>query len=81
MVVEEDGKAHVKSDAALRALSRLEHPVWILMMMFAPVPAPLRDLVYDMGWRYRRLVFGVQDRCSKLPAHRRVHVEDVNSTR
>ena len=76
VVVEEDGQAHVKSDAALRALSRLQHPAWILMMMFAPVPAPLRDLVYDLGWRYRTLVFGVQDRCSKLPAHRRAQVRE-----
>ena len=67
VVIEEDGSAFVKSTAALRALSRLQPPLWILMIVFEPVPIVLRDWVYDVGWRFRRNIFGTRERSNRLP--------------
>ena len=48
-----------KSDAALRSLSALSSSrAWMLIIAFEMAPAVVRDFVYDLGWRYRRTLFG-----------------------
>ena len=52
-------QAFTRSDAALKSLSLLSpRGMWVLMMLFWPVPRRLRDAVYNVGWRYRRKIFG-----------------------
>ena len=55
-----------RSDAALLSLSALGPSMpWVLMAIFQPVPAFLRDFIYDLGWKYRRQVFGTASACRK----------------
>ena len=63
-VLVEDDAAYTQSDASLRTLSLLRPRLWLLMMLFEPVPLTLRDAVYDLGWRHRRRLFGT---CHPLP--------------
>lgn len=71
VLIEEDGAAHTKSDAALRSLSRLSN-VWFLMMLFEPIPASVRDIVYNFGWKHRQNIFGTLDSCRPIPSERAV---------
>ena len=65
-VVIEDNRAYIKSEAALRVLSALKPRAgWVLMMLFAPVPLVLRDAVYNVGWTWRRHLFGTTTACPR----------------
>lgn len=58
-----------KSDAALRSLSALSSSRgWMMMMLFEPLPTAVRDFVYDLGWRYRRVLFGTTV-CQRRPGY------------
>jgi len=58
-----------RSDAALRSLSALSPTwLWLLMMLFEPAPLIVRDAVYDLGWKYRRAIFGTTT-CRKRSEH------------
>eukprot|EP00756_Hemistasia_phaeocysticola_P051481 Hpha_TRINITY_DN2665_c0_g1::TRINITY_DN2665_c0_g1_i1::g.145835::m.145835 len=66
-VLVEGGAVYTRSDAALLTLSRLSpSALWILIMLFHPIPRVLRDGVYNFGWRVRRRVFGTRE-CYMVP--------------
>ena len=58
----ENGKLFMQSDAALRVARRLTFP-WNLAYAFVIVPRPLRDLVYAWVARNRYRWFGKRDVC------------------
>ncbi len=58
----EDGRAWLKSDAALRVVRRMGLP-WSLAALFRIVPASLRDAAYDLIARNRYRVFGRRETC------------------
>ena len=67
-VLVEQGGAYLKSDAALRCLSSLSPAgLWLWWMLFEPLPTCVRDPVYDLGWRWRRTLFGT---CARHRRHR-----------
>lgn len=55
------GKALFKSDAALTVLSCL--PRWGWVRVLTLVPAPVRDIVYNLVARNRYRIFGKYDVC------------------
>jgi len=70
LVLVEDGKAYVRSDAALRIASQLRAP-WSWMRASRIVPAGLRDSIYDWVARNRYRWFGRKDECPlPTPAQR-----------
>jgi len=61
-VLIEDGRAFVRSTAALRVARRLPFPWWLLGA-FLLVPAALRDPVYRWVARNRYRWFGTRESC------------------
>ncbi|KIL50153.1 hypothetical protein KP77_15280 [Jeotgalibacillus alimentarius] len=61
----EDDKLHMKSDAALRICRSLDGPVKLLSLLLI-VPRPVRNLAYDAFARNRFHWFGKKQAC-KLP--------------
>ena len=61
-VVIADGRAYVRSDAAIR-VSRFLRGGWRLLRMVRVVPRPIRDYVYDLVARNRYRWFGRHDTC------------------
>lgn len=57
-----DGKAYVKSDAAIR-LSRYLRGPWKLLRMIKIIPRRIRDSVYDVVAPRRYRWFGRRDSC------------------
>ncbi len=57
-----DGKAYVKSDAAIR-ISRYFRGAWKLLGVARIMPRPIRDRVYDVIDRNRYKWFGRFDTC------------------
>lgn len=57
-----DGKAYVKSDAAIRA-ARYLRGSWKLLGLIRWIPRPIRDWVYDLVARNRYRWFGRLDAC------------------
>jgi len=57
-----DGKAYVKSDAAIR-ISRYFRGAWKLLGVVRIIPRPVRDWVYDVIARNRYKWFGRFDTC------------------
>lgn len=55
-------KYYVKSTAALRVLKELGG-LWKICYALIVIPAPIRDLVYDMVAKTRYRVFGRRDEC------------------
>jgi predicted DCC family thiol-disulfide oxidoreductase YuxK len=76
-----------KSDAALRSLSALSPTwLWLPMMLFEPLPYFVRDAIYDLGWRYRRVLFGttacrVRSKHDLEPCGRGLHSCEPSSER
>jgi predicted DCC family thiol-disulfide oxidoreductase YuxK len=62
VVLIEDGRAHVKSDAALRIARRLRFP-WPIAYGFVVVPRFIRDRIYDFIAAHRYQWFGRRDVC------------------
>ncbi len=62
VVLIEDGRAFLRSDAALRIGRGLTFP-WPLAFGFVAVPRPLRDWLYELVARYRYRWFGRRDVC------------------
>lgn len=56
------GRIYTRSSAALRIARRLSGP-WKLLTLFAVVPRPLRDVVYDWIARNRYRWFGTAGTC------------------
>ena len=61
-VLVEDGRASLRSTAALRVLKRLGLP-WSLLWLLILVPRPLRDPVYGWIARNRYRWFGKREAC------------------
>ena len=59
-------RVYVRSAAALRVASYLGG-FWKLFLAFRVVPAPVRDLFYDLFARYRYRLFGKYDSCMLPP--------------
>jgi predicted DCC family thiol-disulfide oxidoreductase YuxK len=64
-VLQEGGRVHVRSSAALRAAMAMGGP-WRLCGVLLLVPRPLRDGVYDFVARRRYRWFGRRESC-RLP--------------
>lgn len=62
MVLVEDGRVFVRSDAALRIAGRMRSP-WHFARAFLVIPRPLRDWVYDVLARNRHRWFGREESC------------------
>ncbi len=62
IILEEDGRLHLRSAAALRIARRLRAP-WPLLGAFWIVPRPIRDAIYDWIARNRYRWFGKMDAC------------------
>lgn len=70
LILVADGKASIRSDAAIRILAQLGGP-WKLMRVFRIVPRFLRDAAYALFARHRYRLFGKLDACSlPSPEHR-----------
>lgn len=66
MILIEDGRAFVRSTAALRIATRLTWP-WSLARVFLWVPAPLRDVVYRLVSAVRIRLAGRSNACDIPP--------------
>lgn len=62
VVLIEDGKAYVRSAAALRVAKRLGFPT-ALLYAFIIIPRPVRDLLYDAFAKRRYRFFGEREAC------------------
>jgi len=62
VVLIEDGKAYVRTTAALRIARRLKG-AWSWFYGFRVVPAFIRDVFYKLFAKYRYKMFGKQDAC------------------
>jgi predicted DCC family thiol-disulfide oxidoreductase YuxK len=58
----EDGRAYVKSDAALR-IAKYFGGIWKLIQVFTIVPSSVRNFFYDSIARNRYKWFGKKDAC------------------
>lgn len=63
MVLIADGKAHLKSSAALRIAKELSG-IWKLAYAFIMMPRPVRDLFYDVVARNRYKWFRKKESCA-----------------
>jgi predicted DCC family thiol-disulfide oxidoreductase YuxK len=61
-VVIADGRAYVRSDAAVRVAGFLRG-AWTLLGLIRIVPRPIRDYAYDVVARNRYRWFGRHDAC------------------
>jgi predicted DCC family thiol-disulfide oxidoreductase YuxK len=62
IVLVQDGRAFLRSSAALRIAKLLRWP-WPVFTVFLLVPRPLRDFVYDFIARRRHKWFGRRESC------------------
>lgn len=62
LILIEDGKYYVRSEAALRIARRLGG-VWGLLYIFIIIPRPLRDYIYSIVARHRYKWFGKREQC------------------
>jgi predicted DCC family thiol-disulfide oxidoreductase YuxK len=66
MILVEDDKVYYKSSAALR-ISRHLDGAWKLLYVFMIVPAPIRNVVYDLIAKNRYKWFGQKESCMLPP--------------
>ncbi|MBS8263749.1 thiol-disulfide oxidoreductase DCC family protein [Mesobacillus boroniphilus] len=66
MILIENDKVYYKSSAALR-ISRHLRGAWKLLYVFMIVPAPIRNIVYDIIARNRYKWFGQKESCMLPP--------------
>lgn len=66
MILIENDKVYYKSSAALR-ISRHLRGAWKLLYVFMVVPAPIRNVVYDLIARNRYKWFGQKESCMLPP--------------
>jgi len=74
LVLVEDGRAYLRSEAALRIAAQLDGPLRHAALLRA-VPRAVRDAAYDLVARHRRLL-GAPDRCLVLSAEERARFLD-----
>ncbi|MTD31312.1 thiol-disulfide oxidoreductase DCC family protein [Planomicrobium sp. YIM 101495] len=68
LVLVDQKRAYVKSDAALRVANHLTG-LWKLAYYLKSFPRPLRDGAYDLVAKNRYKVFGKLDQCQLPPPH------------
>ncbi|HEV7589118.1 MAG TPA: thiol-disulfide oxidoreductase DCC family protein [Longimicrobium sp.] len=66
VVLVEDGRAYVKSRAALRIARWMDAP-WPALRVLGFVPRPVRDFLYDRVAKSRYRIFGRVDACMLPP--------------
>lgn len=66
MVLIEDGRVHLRSDATLRIAGRLPWP-WSMARVFLWVPRPLRDAAYRVVAAVRHRLAGRSNACDVPP--------------
>ena len=66
VVLVEDGRAWVKSGAALRIARWMDAP-WPALRVLGIVPRPVRDFLYDRVAKSRYRIFGRVDACMLPP--------------
>lgn len=66
MILIEEGEVYYKSAAALR-ISRHLRGAWKLLYVLMIVPAPIRNIVYDLIAKNRFKWFGQKDSCMLPP--------------
>ena len=62
MVLVDNDRYYIKSDAALRIFKNLSG-LWSLLYIFIVIPKPVRDFVYDIIAKNRYKWFGKLDQC------------------
>ncbi len=62
VILIENGRAFLHSDAALQIAKRLGGG-WTLLTVFRIVPRPIRDWFYKLFAKYRYRLFGKKDAC------------------
>ncbi len=76
VVLTRDGALLVRSNAFLHILRRLGGGWEILASLFAVIPRPLRDVIYNLVARIRYRVFGTrEDLCPIVPADLRARFD------
>jgi len=76
LVLVEDGRVFVHSDAVLRIAGRLG-PGWALLsFLAAALPRPFRDGLYRQFARRRHRLFGRRDRCMVPPPEWKARILD-----
>jgi predicted DCC family thiol-disulfide oxidoreductase YuxK len=76
VVLTESGELLVRSNAFLHILRRMGGGWRILAGMFAVIPRPLRDLIYDFVARVRYRIFGKRDElCPIVPPELRARFD------
>lgn len=79
VVVLDEGRALVRSTAALRILRGMGPP-WSVLCVFSVVPAPIRDAVYRVIAKNRYRLFGRRETCrTPSPAERTLFLPDIPS--
>jgi predicted DCC family thiol-disulfide oxidoreductase YuxK len=76
MLVEEDGRIYVRSEAAL-GIAKHIGGWWRLLLVFRILPRSLRDWLYDGFARRRYRLFGKHDECLMPTAEIRSRFVDV----
>jgi predicted DCC family thiol-disulfide oxidoreductase YuxK len=66
VVLVEDGRAYVKSAAALRIARGMDAP-WPALRALGVIPRPVRDFLYDRVAKSRYRIFGRVDACMLPP--------------
>ena len=70
VVLDDEGRLRIRSDAALAILAGLGGP-WMLLGVLRVIPRPVRDAVYDWIARHRHRWFGRLEACRvPTPAER-----------
>ncbi|KAK9794903.1 hypothetical protein WJX73_002169 [Symbiochloris irregularis] len=62
IVLVEENRCHIKSDAILKIGQGLNLPIAALATLASPLPGPLRDVAYDQIAKNRYNIFGKTDR-------------------
>jgi predicted DCC family thiol-disulfide oxidoreductase YuxK len=63
-VIVSNGRAYTKWQASNELFRILGGPFWFLgTVLAALVPVFIGNWIYDMGWKYRKQVFGASDEC------------------
>ena len=66
LILIEDGRIYLRSDAVLRVARRMRTP-WSYARVFLIVPRPLRDVVYRMVAAVRHRIAGESNACEVPP--------------
>jgi predicted DCC family thiol-disulfide oxidoreductase YuxK len=72
-----DERVFIRSNAALHVAAYLGG-IWRLFLLAYIIPAPIRDLFYDLFARFRYRVFGKYDSCMVPPKEVKARFLDIS---